>query len=121
MKKLLLIVFLFVICSLNFALSSEKIGYFECWEPSRDTKTFPSSELIIDLNQNIMRFPIPHKISKINDEKIIAFRIGKGPDDEFKRELTFDRYTGSLTFTYYGKKLIMYFYKCKKVDRKKIF
>jgi len=109
-----------IICSTKFALSSERIGYFECWEAG-DPNTFPSRELIIDLNQNIMRFPIPHKISKINNEKIIAFRVGKGPDDEFKRELTFDRYTGSLTFAYYGKKLITYFYKCKKVDRKKIF
>ena len=119
--RIFLTVIFTIICSTKFALSSERIGYFDCIELVADGSTYPPRELIIDLSKNIMKFPIVHKISKLNDEKIIAFRVGKAPDDEFKRELTFDRYTGKLIFAYYGKKLIMYSYQCKKVDRKKIF
>ena len=78
-------------------------------------------KLTIDLDRNIMMFPVKYKISIINDEKIIAYRIGKGSDDEFKREITFFRYNGKLIFAYYGEKFISYSYQCKKVDRKKIF
>ena len=106
-----------IICSTKFAISSERIGYFDCVEKLSDGSLF-NWDLTIDLDRNIMMFPVEHKISSLQEKIIVAQRVGS---DGIKRILTFDRYTGQLLHAYHGNEIRIYSYKCKKVDKKKIF
>ena len=118
MKKLLGIVVLGLLwCSNVYAV--DRNASFKCDEIDGHSKDIPFG---INLDNRTMDWGWGYKIIEINDEKIVGYSDGTKEGDNYRRELTFDRYTGELFFIYMGVKPSIMRLKCKKVDKtKKLF
>ena len=118
MKRFLMILILGLLLS-SSAYAAERNASFKCDEIDGHSKDIPFG---INLDNKTMAWGWCYKIIEISDEKIVGYSDGTKEGDNYRRDLTFYRYTGELVFLYMGPKPLIMRMKCKKIDKtKKIF
>ena len=118
MKKLLGIVVLgLLFLNTNNVLSNEKFAEFHCDVTDGSAPNIPFS---IDLDKGTMKFGWnpEFKIINITSKKIVALRPDQNDGKNFEKTLSFNRYTGELTFIDLSRPYFMEM-KCRKLDKKK--
>ena len=117
MKKLLGIVVLSLLwCNISYA---ESVAKFRC----KDRNDIDHTVKIDLINRSMIygSSQLKFKINVVTDERIISETIN--PSDGKRRTLSFDRYSGRMSFTSYHKDPpFIFFLQCRKLDpSKKIF
>ena len=119
MKKLLGIVVLSLLFfNTNNVLSNEKFAEFKCDVIDGSAPNIPFS---IDLDKGTMKFGWnpEFKIINITSKKIVALRPDQNDGKNFEKTLSFNRYTGELTFIELSRPPYFMEMKCRKLDKKK--
>jgi len=119
MKKLLGIIVLgLLLLNSNNVLSDEKFAEFHCDVTDGSAPNIPFS---IDLDKGTMKWGWgkEYKISNISSKKIIGLKPDQNDGKNFEKTLSFNRYTGELTFLELSKPPYFMEMKCRKVDKKK--